>query len=65
MMNSTHDMQATTAAACSRLDRGVAVSGGVYANGRNMAIFGAATGGFWTLEPKTTKHHHSQRERRT
>ena len=63
MINSTHDMQAITAAACSRLDRGVA--GGVYAGGRNVAIFGAATGGFWTLEPKTTKHHHSQRERRT
>ena len=65
MISSMHNMQAATAPSCSRLDRGVEQGYAVRVGGRNNAIFGAVTGGFWALEPKTTKHHHSQRERRT
>lgn len=65
MINSMHNTQAATAPSCSRLDRGVEMGYVTPLGGRNHAISGAATGGFWAFDPKTTKHHHSQRERRT
>lgn len=66
MINSMHNMQVATAPSCSRLDGGVELGYAMRLGGRNHAIAGAATtGGFWAFDPKTTKHHHSQRERRT
>lgn len=61
MINSTHDMKVATAPSCSRVERGQDLAYAVRANG----IFGAVTGGVWTLDPHTTKLHHSLRERRT
>ena len=65
MINSMHNTQVATAPSCSRLDRGVELGYAMRLGGRNNAISGAATGGFWAFDPKTTKHHHSQRERTT
>lgn len=61
MNSSMLDMQVATAPACSRAARGRGLGYAVCAN----AIVGAATGGFWTFDPHTTKQHHSLRERRT
>ncbi len=61
MINSTHDTKVAMAPSCSRIERDQDLAYAVRANG----IFGAATGGFWTLDPHTTKPHHSLRERRT
>lgn len=65
MMNTTHNTQVATAPSCSRLNRGVELGYVMPLGGRNRAISGAATGGFWAFDPKTTKHHPSQRERQT
>jgi len=63
MINTMHNTQVATAPNCSRLVGGVELGYGRL--GRDFAISGAATGGFWAFDPKTTKHHPSQRERRT
>ena len=59
MIHSMHDMQAAMTPACSRRGRGAELAYVANAAGRANAIFGGATGGFWALAPKTTKHHHS------
>lgn len=61
MHNLTLDMQIATGLPCARPVRDRDAGYAVRAN----TIFGAATGGFWALDPHTTKHHHSLRERRT
>jgi len=64
MNSSMLNMQVATTPSCSRLDRGQELGYVVRAAGRNAAIFGAASAGFWTLDPHTTKQYHSLRERR-
>ena len=65
MINSMHNTQVATAPSCSRLDGGVELGYAMRLGGSNNAIFGAVTGDFWAFDPKTPKHHHSQRERAT
>ena len=65
MNSSMLSTMAATAPSCARSVRGQEVGSMTGAYRANAAIFGAATGGFWTLDPHTTKQHHSLRERRT
>lgn len=65
MMNTTHNTQVATSPSCSRLNGGVELGYAMRLGGVNHAISGAVTGGFWAFDPKTAKHHPSQRERQT
>ena len=64
MNSSMHHMKAVTVPKCSlsRRVQDVATVSNIWADAAN---FGAATGGFRTLDPHTTEQYHSLRERRT